>query len=85
MRKLQNADPYPQPDVKFEKTKMGEKAFVLSYLSEPVKEGLGKAFASSSLCERVLAAEDLGLLMLNMKAHAQLRDVNLSTMVKASI
>lgn len=57
----------------------------LSYLSESVQEGLGKAFASSSLCERVLAAKDLGLLMLNLEAHAQLRDVDLSTMVKASV
>lgn len=56
-----------------------------SYLSESVEEGLGKAFASSSLCERILATKDLGLVLLNVEAHAQLRDIDFSTMVKASI
>lgn len=55
------------------------------YLCEPVQERLGQTFATSSLCKRVLAGKDLGLLMLNLEAHAQFRNINLCSVIKAGI
>lgn len=57
----------------------------VSYLSESVKEGLGQSLTPTALSEGVLAAKDLGLLMLNLEAHAQLRNVDLSSVIKAGV
>lgn len=56
-----------------------------AHLSEPVEEGLGQAFATSSLREGVLAAEDLGLLVLDLETHAQFRDVDFCSVVEAGV
>ena len=55
------------------------------YLSESVEEGLGQSLTSTALSERVLAAKDLGLLMLNLEAHAQFRNVDLCSVIKAGV
>lgn len=55
------------------------------YLCEPVQERLGQPFAAPSLCKRVLAGKDLGLLMLDVEAHAQFRNVNLCSVIKAGV
>lgn len=56
-----------------------------AHLSEPVEEGLGEALAAPALGEGVLAAEDLGLLVLHLEAEAQLGDVDLSPVVEAGV
>lgn len=41
--------------------------FLYDYLGEPVEEGLGQTFATSTLMQRVLAGKDPGLVMLHLK------------------
>lgn len=55
------------------------------HLSKPVEEGLGQAFPTSSLYEGVLAAEDLGFLMLDLETYAQFWDVDFCSVVEAGI
>lgn len=55
------------------------------YLCESVEEGLGKSLAATTLSERILAAEDLGLLVLDLEAHAQFRNINLCSMIEAGV
>lgn len=55
------------------------------HLSKPVQERPGQAFTPSSLCKRVLTAEDLSFLVLDLKTYAQLGDVDFSSVVEASI
>lgn len=55
------------------------------YLSESIEEGFGESLAPTALSEGVLAAKDLGFLMLNLEAHTQLRNVDLCSMIKAGI
>lgn len=55
------------------------------YLSESVEKGFGQSFTPTTLSERVLAAKDFGLLMLNLEAHAQLRNVDLCSVIKAGV
>ena len=55
------------------------------HLGESVEEGLGQPLPPPPLSEGVLAAEDLGLLRLNLKAHAQLRDVDLCSVVETGV
>ena len=59
--------------------------FSVLYLGESVEEGFGQSFASSTLSEGVLAAKDLGLLMLNLEAHAQFRNVDLGSVIEAGV
>ena len=49
----------------------------LQYLSEPVEEGFGESLSPPSLDEGVLAAEDLGLLVLHLEGHPQLWNIDL--------
>lgn len=55
------------------------------YLSESVEEGLGQSLTPTALSEGVLAAKDLGLLMLNLEAHAQFGNVDLGSVVEAGV
>lgn len=57
----------------------------VSHLGEPVEEGLGQPLATAALREGVLAAEDLGLLVLHVEPHAQLRDEDLRPVVEAGV
>lgn len=55
------------------------------HLSKPVEKRLRQAFATSSLCEGVLAAEDLGFLMLDLETYAQFGDIDFCSVVEAGI
>lgn len=61
--------------------------FVLTVtnLSESVEEGFGQPFPATALSEGVLAAKDLGLLVLNLEAHAQFGYVDLCSVIKAGV
>ena len=56
-----------------------------THLGEPVEEWFWEALATSALCEGILTAKDLGLLVLHLETHAQLWDVDLCSMVEAGV
>lgn len=55
------------------------------YLGESVEKGFRQSFTPTTLSEGVLAAKDFGLLMLNLEAHAQLRNVDFCSVIKAGV
>ena len=65
--------------------KVGGVLSTVSYLCESVEEGLGQSFTAPTLSEGILAAEDLGLLVLNLEAHAKLGNIDLCSVIKAGV
>lgn len=55
------------------------------HLSKPVEKGFRQTFATSSLREGVLAAKDLGFLMLDLETYAQFRDEDFCSVVEAGV
>ncbi len=54
-------------------------------LSESVEEGFRQSLTPTALRERVLAPKDLGLLVLDLEAHTQFRNVDLCSVIKAGV
>lgn len=61
------------------------KVMNFSNLSKSVEERFGQSFTSTTLSEWILTAKDLGFLVLNMETHAQFRNVDLSSVIKAGV
>lgn len=55
------------------------------HLCESVKEGFGKPFTATSLCVWVLTAKDFCLLLLNLEGHAQFRNEDFCSVIKAGV
>lgn len=64
---------------------MYKDSWTVSHLSESVEEGLGQSLTPPALSERILTAEDLCFLVLNLEAHPQFRDVDFCSVVKTSV
>lgn len=56
-----------------------------THLSKPVEERLGEPLSAPALSEGVLAAEDLGLVLLHLEAQSQLGNVDLRPVVEAGV